>query len=327
VNILDIIIQIKKQIRRYFLLILILALGVGIAIYYITDKKKATYSCFSKIFPLSINSTGSSGLDALKAQFGVQDQKDLSKIYNVEELVKSKTVTSNVVNTKPYNPKYASYVKWLIDDYNFGLSFWKKKIKYNPKDTVNNILIASTLLSETVTIKTEKTEFIKITTKTYSDTLSKELNEAILENLSSYYLEFSTEKPRNDLAKIQTMRDSLRTELSELEKAIAGIQDENNFVVKNYVGLPLIKLMRAKAEIEELYTMAATSFQNARLKLLSESPIFQILDYPGAPYFYEKSSPIKFGILGFIITFVLISILACRKIIGSIIVKELTSTN
>ena len=85
----------------------------------LTRSEKGEYGAYSKIFPLSINkSGGSSPLDAIRAQFGIDDKTDFDKIYNVKELVTSRTVSMNIARSKPNGSKYASMSAWLIDDYN-----------------------------------------------------------------------------------------------------------------------------------------------------------------------------------------------------------------
>ena len=120
------------------------------------------------------------------------------------------------------------------------------------------------------------------------------------------------------------MRDSLKDELYAVERAIAGFQDANQLSVKYEVNIPQAKLLRTRVEIEQLYAVTVTAYQNAKFKLLSESPIFQILDYPGAPYAYSKPSSKKAALLAFFASFVVLSLFVCRKIFCRIIIDELS---
>ena len=77
-------------------------------------------------------------------------------------------------------------------------------------------------------------------------------------------------------------------------------------------------------EIEELYTTAATSYQNAKFKLLSESPIFQVLDQAGPPYSYTIPNWKKFAAMAFVISFVVLCLFFCRRIFFRLIIDELS---
>lgn len=294
---------------------------------FITRSYKAQYSAYSKIFPLSINKSGggSSPVEALRAQFGISDKTDYEKIYNVKELITSRTVSNNIAKAYPSNKKYKSLSAWLIDDYNNNLPFWKDKLMVDTKDS-NDIYYkgASLLLAGTVVNNDSKTNFTTITTSAHEPELTRVMNDLILKELSNYYIKLVTEKPRTDLEKIKLMRDSLQRELYSTERSIAGFIDSNQMSVKSSTQLPQIKMVRSQKEIEALYTITATSYQNAKFKLLSESPIFQVLDRAGPPYSFTKESWKKSAAIAFMIAFVIMCLFVSRKIIGRMILAEIT---
>ena len=294
----------------------------------LTRSEKGEYGAYSKIFPLSINkSGGSSPLDAIRAQFGIDDKTDFDKIYNVKELVTSRTVSMNIARSKPSGSKYASMSAWLIDDYNNNRPFLKKKIIADPLDS-NDIYYkgASILLGNTEVVNDTKTNFTTITTKSHQKALTQMMNEKILLELSNYYIKLVTEKPRTDLEKIKQMRDSLQVELNSVERAIAGFIDANQMSVKTSTQLPQYKLIRMQREIEQLYTTTATSYQNAKFKLLSESPIFQVLDQAGAPYTFDKPNWKKNAAIAFMISCLVLCLFFTRKIIMRIVIDELSNS-
>lgn len=309
--------------KKYFILLFSFlgSLLVGIYTYNIKEK----YSTYSKVFPLSFSKSSSSPVDAIKSQFGITDKTDYSVIYNISVLVKSKSLSTNVVKQKTNVKKYLTIADWLISEYNNHLSFYQKKIIIPKQDTQSLYITGASLLIDATEILTDKTEFTKITTKTYNKDLSKLMNEKILEQLSDYYIEVSTEKPRTDLIKLKVLRDSLKDELDNFEKAIAGFQDANQLSVKYSTNIPQSKLIRSRIEIEQLYSTTASAYHNARFKLLSESPIFQILDHPGEPYDKIKPSWLKLSMSSFFIFCFLSALFFCRKILKSMLLKEVSA--
>lgn len=292
-------------------------------VYYKSFKK--TYQTYSKIFPLSINSSsGGSSLQSLKAQFGVTDKSDLDKIYNIIELVNSKNVSLKVVEQRTSLKQFPRIADWIYYDYNHNLGMFEKKIEYDPKDTLAYLYGARDILLGLTSVTSEKTEFYTITTSAHSKPLAQLLNEAILQQLSILYINMSTEKPRSDLGKIRFMRDSLNAELTAIERSIAGYRDSNLFASKYAIGVPQRKLERTRAEIEELYATTATAYQNAKFKLLSESPIFQVLDKPGEPFTENTIPAKKKAIINGILAAVLLSLLMNYKLFGQMIKDELS---
>ena len=65
---------------------------------------------------------------------------------------------------------------------------------------------------------------------------------------------------------------------------------------------------------------------DTNFKLLSESPIFQVLDKPVGPVKKLKDSWIKAFIIGFLLSFIVILLFSIRKLIFNLILKELKSS-
>jgi hypothetical protein len=316
--------QLIRNTLKYKYLIVFLALIPAISIGIYTKSEKGKYLTYAKIFPLSFNSTPGGGTFAsIKAQLGISDKTDYDKIYNLTELITSKTISLQVVKFGCSNKKYKNIAAWLIDDYNRNLKMFAKKIQPDLKDTNDFYFAAADVLLENTEVIVEKTDFTKIVTGFHDKELSKEVNEAILKNLSSFYIKLATEKPSSEVKKLEVIRDSLKDELNALEKAIAGFQDSNQLSVKYSSGIPQAKLLRTRAEVEQLYVTAVTAYQNASFKLLSESPIFQVLDFPGAPYEFKKSSWAKIALIVFFAFIIFFMSMFNTKIILSIIKEEL----
>ncbi len=318
--------EIKQAILKRWWLIALASIVVFIFGYLYKKSFKPEYQTYARIFPLAINSSGSgSPLDALKAQFGVSEKSDLDKIYNITELVNSKNVSFSVVSKAIKHKKYKTLSDWLIDDFNSHLPMFGKKLTNNPKDSFMHHVIGRNLLLAKTKVDFEKTEFYTLSTTAYTEDLAKLMNELILEQLSLLYVKVTTEKPRTDMNLIRQMRDSLHTELNAIERAIAGFRDANQLSSKYLDNIPQAKLERTRLEIQELYTTTVSAYQNAKFKLLSESPIFQILDKPGEPYNEIRQSPMKFGAITSLATAMLLSFLFSLGVIWQMIKQEFFS--
>ncbi len=315
--------KVKKRLPISIILSLIIAAGVGLYFSSIPGE----YSATARIFPLSANSSrgASSPLDQIRSQFGIGGGEGSNEIYDLNELIISKRLSFKVVNSITTNKKFDKLYKWLVFDHNSELRFYEDKIVLGDKktDSLKNLIVGRSLLLGRVEVEKSDNGYTSLIVKSYDKELAKEINENILIALSEFYIDFVTEKPRTDLIQIQKMRDSLSTELSLIERAIAGQIDNSQFGVKASVNLPRAKLQRKQTEVQAIYSTTVNALQNARFKLLSESPIFQILDYPGEPFSYYKEPWKKTAVIAFLLCMILFSLWFCRKIFINIIVEEL----
>lgn len=320
--------DLKQALRSAWIAILAVCLVVAGTVAFLSRSIKGEYGTYSKIFPLSINKSGGTNpIDALRSQFGISDKTDYEKIYNVKELVLSKTISTNVAKSKPSNTLYPSISAWLVDSYNRNIPFWKKKIKVTPGDTLEIHFTGADLVRSCCDINTDqKTNYTTISTHNYDAALAQELNVTILRELSNFYIKMVTEKPMTDLAKIKQMRDSLNDELYSVEKSIAGFIDANQMSVKTSTQLPQTKLLRKQKEVEQLYANTATSYLNAKFKLLWESPIFQILDKAGPPYTFTKPNWKRNALIAFAVSAFLCGLIACRKVLWRVVLSELSAS-
>lgn len=316
--------HLKKRWIYIFILSLIPAILIGIYFY----SQPGVYTCTSKIFPLSANSAKNSAnpLEILKGKLGIEGGG--ADAFNLNELVKSKSVALKVINVRSNNKEHENQpiYKLLIKEYNDNLGWFADTMMYIPRtgnDSLNIQFFAMGAYRNAVAIEELPTGFTILKTKAYTQELAKELNENILLTISNFYIDFVTEKPRSDLKLIQNMKDSLSSELAAVEKAIAGQVDQSAFGVKASVGLNKARLERRFQEIASIYQTTAATLQNAKFQLLSESPIFQVLDYPGAPYGFDVKPWKKFALAAFVFFAIMWSLFFCRKIIWNVIIREL----
>ncbi|MEZ5047902.1 MAG: hypothetical protein R2831_13035 [Chitinophagaceae bacterium] len=320
--------QLRDNTKKNIWYILIISIIAFIITFILIGNIKGKYSTYSKIFPLSFNSSSNSAgaIEMLKAQFGISDKTDYEKIYNVKILVNSKTISDKIVSAKPNNSKYNHFYDWLLDDYNKNLTFYKKKLDFPKTDSIERNYAARNILLANTDVTSDENNFTSITTKFYDKDLTKQINDEILEQLSSYYLAISTEKPNSEILTLKRIKDSLKGELQGLEVNIANVQDKNILSTKYSTALPQARLSRSRGEVEQLYITTSTAYQNAKFKLLSQSPIFQVLDFPGAPFAFDKPSKFKFAIIAFVFAFFLFWIFFNRKIFLRMIIDELSKS-
>ncbi len=315
--------DIFSKLKRNSIFIIIAGALIAALPTYFAAKKKPIFKSYSKIFPLVAE--GGDAFGSLKASIGIGGGgNSLSKYYNVNELVNSRKLARQIVTYPSKNTGHKKLYDWIIEDYNNQISWPEKKYDISKMpDSIERIIVASDILKNNTVITTQKTEFTSIECLSANENLSLRMNECILASISDFYISSKTEKARTDLYRIGELRDSLRGALNEIERAIAGFGDNSKFIVKEVAALPKMKLIRLQEEITEQYATTTMAYQNANFKLLSESPIFQVLDKPVSPVETIKESWKK----KFALFFILGSLLAClfviRKNIFSFLKNEM----
>jgi hypothetical protein len=323
VKLLDVLSAAKQALKRQFYWIILFTSIGGAVAYYNASKIKTRYKSYSKIFPMGADGGGSIA-GGLGEQLGLTTGGGgAGKYYNVAELVNSRNLSRTIVNqaaiaTDPSRPLYLA----IIEDYNRGQSSKSKQINIS-KEAAENITNAADVLKKNTMVTVEKSDFTKIECYAYNDSLALRLNECILSALSDYYIQTKTEKARFDLSKIGTLRDSLKDALNLVEKALLDFAQRTKYLTDSTVLMPRIKLDRLRSELADQYNSATMSHQNANFMLLSQSPIFQILDKPTGPVNVEPAPIKQQTIAGLVIGFVLGFIVAIRKVLGRVIVDEL----
>lgn len=319
--------EIKNIIQKRFIIIILISviLSVLVGMYYRSFPK--IYVASSKIFPLSATSAQgtSSPLDAIKSQFGIATTSP-TDVYDILELSRSKKLAYKVVNAAPTsNKKYAKIYNWIADERNKNLSYFESPIVLSNKkeDSLKNLIFGRGSILPAIEVIKGENGYTTLNTRSTDPLLARELNEKILTALSNFYVEFVTEKARQDITQIQFMRDSLYVELLNIDKGIASTTDQSAYATSATVALPAQKLGRRKVEVEALYGTTVTALQNARFKLLSQSPIFQILDNPDEPYITDPNPWKTYTVVSFIFFTILLCFWFSRKLIFNLIIEEL----
>lgn len=299
------------------------ALG-GTVMGYFAMQKPIVYTAYSKIFPL-VQDGSSDPLSSFKSQLGISGEgSDVAKYYNVNELVKSKNLSRKIVQFPIADNSIIPIYKSIIEDQN---KLNKKVFNSIPmvlsKDSMENISTAAELFTSRVDIKKEKTEFTAITTSAANPDLALRLNKVILKCLSDFYIDSRTEKARTDLQRIGHLKDSLFIALDNIEKSLAVFETTTRYKVDETVSLPEVKLQRLREEIVEQYQSTSTAYQSAKFKLMSESPIFQVLDEPTGPVARSTNSWKKSAVLGSILGVFLMLIIVLRKVFAKLLMESL----
>ena len=248
---------------------------------------------------------------------------------NLTELFKSRSMVEQTLLTPVvYKEKTISLAEMYIQE-NDWREKWENKphlktIQFLPEtkrkyftrvhDSILGVIYDN--LSKTGLSVGQKDKKIAITTIDVNSTnelFAKYFTEALVENVSDFYIDTKSKKARENMAILQRQTDSVR---GELNGAITGVAvaNDNTFMLN-----PALNVRRAPSARRQVDVQANTAIltelvkqsEMAKVALRKETPLIQIIDQPILPLKKEKFGKAK-GILmggilaGFLVTMALI---------------------
>jgi len=256
---------------------------------------------------------------------------------NLTELFKSRSMVEQTLLTPViYNGKSISLAEMYIQE-NEWRKNWENKpqfanIQFLPEtkrknftrvhDSILGVIysnISKTGLS--VAQKDKKIEIINIDVNSTNELFAKYFTEALVTNVSDFYVDTKSKKARINMAILQKQTDSVR---GALNGAITGVAvaNDNTFMLN-----PALNVRRAPSARRQFDVQANTAIltelvkqsELAKVTLRKETPLIQVIDQPILPLPKEKCGKAKGILLGGILAgFLTVIVLIIRRIVRQI---------
>jgi hypothetical protein len=170
--------------------------------------------------------------------------------------------------------------------------------------------------------KDKKVAIISIDVSSSNELFSKYLAEALVKEVSDFYIDTKSKKSRENMDVLERQTDSIRRELNG---AITGVAVAND----NTFGLnPAMNVRRAPSARRQVDVQANTAIltelvkqsELAKVTLRKETPLIQIIDKPILPLPKERFGKAK-GIImgGFLAGFFVVFFLLVKKILAGLV--------
>jgi|694.fasta_scaffold39374_3 hypothetical protein len=242
---------------------------------------------------------------------------------NLIELMRSRNIVEKaLLNAFTINGKKQSLAMFFID-FNDLNKNWDTKneiiidnVNYQSgKDRIKDSLIGKLydqIIGDagvlSVYQRDRKVGIITIDVKSKNELFSKLFVESIAKEVSAYYIETKSKKARTNVAILQKQVDSVR---SELNAAITGVATASDNVFNLNSALNVQKTPGTRRQVDvsanqAILTQLVTNLEMAKVTLMKETPLIQVIDRPVLPLNKEKLSKlltlIQWGIVsGFLI--------------------------
>ena len=346
-NIKDVILKVKQWIiyfqSKWVFLLLMSLLGIIVGYVYGTTKDDKYVSTLTFALEDEKAASGLSDAMGLASSLGFDLGTTAGGAFsggNLMELMKSRTlvekallnpisVTGKNISIADYYIKLTNLNKdWEKDDFLKKISFppFADRTVFTQKhDSILGVLysqIAGPNGILSVNQKDKKISIISVEVKATDEILAKAFTESVVKEVSEFYIETRSKKAKNNVNILQHQVDSIR---SELNAAISGVANLDDFTfnlnpAQNAKRSPSLKRQIDVQANTAILTQLVTNLEMAKVTLLKETPLVQIIDRPILPLTKEKANmlflSIGGGFLGIAIGFFIVFI---RKITSDLL--------
>ncbi|MDP4285887.1 MAG: hypothetical protein Q8891_15840 [Bacteroidota bacterium] len=309
------------RLRKFIVIILAGGILLAIAFIFYALQKPVTYTSRASIFPLTSNSDNSSSPSALGALLGSgENSKNFSNdaSINIIELAESRTTRDEVAQIRDSSKGNKTIAELLVDDFNNHRGLFESQIKM-PANQNALIIWAGGVLNQGLSASINKNNSFVLSYTGRSPDLVRIISYGFIDKISKFYIDLKREKAKRDFEFATGKVDSLRAVMNSKDAQLINIDKKTLFTntSKLEFRVPTENLIADKQMIRQQYANAIANQQNAAYKLQKETPLIKVLDKPEPPYDVKKSSPVLFGIIGFLLGVVLLS----GILLGGILLK------
>ena len=291
------------------------------AILFVISSKEKTYTA-ELTFVVEEENVASplSSMSGIASQFGFDVFGGGTSTFsqqNIMQLLKSRGVISKTLleditinNQKDYIIEHyiSLYEKkslWINSDLNnLGLSFSSALTQAH--DSIISLAWEEIVeQSLHVDIKNDETNIISLSFTSSNENFSKLFAEKLISQMSMMYVEYKTKQASNTIDFLQSRSDSVFSELEGSEREYARIKDINQRIIKASGRLKELQLMRNVEVLNTMYLEIIKNLEIAKMTLLNQTPIIQIIDRPILPLKDNSVSKLLVVIISIFISLIL----------------------
>lgn len=304
---------------------------IGGVIYAISAKK--LYQA-DLLFILDEKGGSTSSIGGLASQFGFDFSKGDNNTFNADniiELAKSREIIQRALFTEISGRNGKKLLIHQFIEYNqmqeawasssnpelVSLTFSKKPFDQFSftEDSILHQIINGVRANIKISRTEKKSSLIKVQYTSDDQEFAKYFSEALVNNLSAYYIDSKTKKARANINLIENRLDSVKHAL-EIEMTDAAYnQDVNQNSTRMIVKLPLARKQLNIQILNNMYTELIKNLESTKMTLMREEPLIQIVDFPRFPLAYKKPGIFLSSIIGAIVMAGLYTFYSLIKII------------
>ncbi|KIC92302.1 Wzz/FepE/Etk N-terminal domain-containing protein [Flavihumibacter sp. ZG627] len=316
--------EIAGVIRKKILYILLTGVLFSLAIWVYYSFKKVQYHA-EITFALDEGAApqGRSTMQTLGEELGMNTGTMeaggvFSNVKNIMELLQSRMLVEKTLRSElVLKGKPTTYADFFLDSLDYREEWLKGKAPVhfrkgqdslkNKQDSIPENMILQRMhdiiTKKFITIGTKGsgTTIVSVSLKTSNELFSKHFLEALMNEVTRYYIETRTQRSKLTLAYIQKRVDSMRNVFSGTLASRAVMADANINPGRQAAIVPGQKKETDIQILKNVYTELFNSLESARTNLMRNTPLFQYLDMPILPLKTTHSSKMKYALVFFLL--------------------------
>jgi uncharacterized protein YegJ (DUF2314 family) len=263
-------------------------------------------------FVLEEKSASGGGLAGLASQFGF-DMNSMTGagagIFsgdNILDIVKSRLIVEKALLTKVKDEK-SGQEKYIADIYLDFSGLGNKLLKNNNPVQFSNLkegqttsvlqdsvlfIIYEKIIKDNITVDrvNKKGSIFKINTISDNEVFSKSMTDRLLLETTKYYINIKTNSASDNVNRLQRRADSLSAILNTKSLTAASYQILDPNMAYKSISVSSELSQRDKTVVYNIYAEVTKNLEMARMSLVSQTPIIQLLDQPKYPLIDQRKS-------------------------------------
>jgi uncharacterized protein involved in exopolysaccharide biosynthesis len=294
--------------------------------------KKTIYTAKLSFALEEKGSMSGSGLASVAAQFGLGIGGSEGGVFsggNMIELLKSRfLIEKTLLSTVTINGKSDLLLNRYIRFNKLDKKWVKKKnlanLKFTNADRTKFTLQQDSVLGMisggiiknnlAVSQQDKKLSIINISLVSTDEVFAKVFSEKLIETVTDFYIETKTKKSRGNVVLLQNRADSVQRELNAALYGRAQFGDQNMGLIRQQAAVPKLKQEMRVQMLGTLYGELVKNLEFAKLTLMREEPLVQIIDQPILPLPITRLGKLKAMLIGgFLFGFLFLLYLLIRE--------------
>ena len=312
--------------HRIKYLLLTIACAAGFVLYSLT--RETTYRAELTFMLSDNNSNQLSGFTGVLGQFGLPLSTGRYNIDKLLEIAKSRTIIQEVLFIKSsWNDNEDHIINHLIEMHELKVDkepeAQDEHFKFLHDDLESFTPQEKAMLKKVYNLVAGTNEkkdngllicdygrdhyIMSFSFNSKSQRVSIDFVNGLYRSVKEYYTNVSRERSQFTYELVRNKRDSIRSSLSDVELELARLKDENIGSFRNQDNLEISRLNTESLILKTALAKTEENLAIAEFALENNTPLIQLIDTPLEPLPPVRRSPIKFGLAGFILGFLLAS--------------------
>jgi hypothetical protein len=170
--------------------------------------------------------------------------------------------------------------------------------------------------------KDKKVAIISIDVNSTNELFAKYFTEALVKEVSDFYIETKSKKSRENMNVLERQTDSIRRALNGAITGVA-VANDNTFNLNPALNVRRVPSARRQVDVQAntaILTELVKQSELAKVTLRKETPLIQVIDSPILPLPKEKFGKLKGIALGGILAgFVTVLVLIVRRVLKQLV--------